>query len=327
MAPNIKQLKILIFAPNWVGDTIMSMPLVRSIRAQFPDSKIILIARPHLASLWQEEAFSDGVWLFDIFNKRTPLSGYIDLALKIKKIKFDLAIILPHSFRWALLVYLLKIPKRVGYAVKGRGFLLTKSLKYKFSDITKKHMIDGYLELVRLCNIEPSYKEVFLRLSDEISERSLKILYQYGIGSSESIIAIAPGALYGPAKRWPLEYFASLADTLAKELNVKIAILGSSNEQELAMEIKELMQEKAINLTGQTDLITTAGIIKRSLLLISNDSGLMHLGVAVNTKTIGIFGSTSSRWTGPYGKAISKQRVVCSSLACSPCFKKTCPFR
>ncbi len=315
---------ILIFSPNWVGDTIMSMPMVRSVRAQFPNAKIFVVARPEVAVLWESDRTANKVWLFDIFAPGTKLIDYIILMLKIRRHRIDCAIILPLAFRLALLCVLSGVSVRIGYNTSHRGIILTKSIEYDFKRLTQEHMIDNYLNIAKQCGIPATQRDPALLVNSAVYQKLIGVLSASGVSSGDFLVGVAPGAAYGPAKRWPEGKFLLLVKRLIEEMHAKIVLLGSASESSVAEKIATSLGACVCNLVGKTSLIEAAAVIKRCDLLVSNDSGLMHLGYAVNTSTVGIFTSTSNVWTGPRWQAPGKHISVRSRIECSPCFSKAC---
>lgn len=314
--------KILIFGPNWVGDAIMSTPMVSSLKKVFPDAIIIMVVKPYVYSLWKTNTSIDEIWTFKapkVFN----IFAYLKLFWRIKKYHFDLTIILPHYFRYAFLALLSGINYRIGYNVRHRGIFLTHSLDYNHN-LRKKHMVENYSDILRVMAIEPENKRLTLTIDFNNQIKAKEILEENNINSEDLVIGLAPGAIYGPAKRWPKERYAEIADKIINEYQAKVIIFIGPMERALGYEIEKIMFNKPIILNCDDSLLGTAALIKRCNLFITNDSGLMHIAAAVKTKIIAIFGSTSSDWTGPYGNG---HIVVKKPIVCSPCFKRKCQFK
>jgi len=314
--------KLLVFGPNWIGDTIMSTPMLSSLRKAFPSVHIVMVVKPYAYDLWKWNPFVDEIWTFKaprIYN----IFAYLKLFWKIKKNQFDLTIILPHCLRYALITFLVGIPHRVGYNVAHRGVFLTHTLEYNLS-LRKKHMVDNYLDILKAISIEPRSKDLILDIDLNSQAKAEKILEDNHIHSEDLVIGIAPGAIYGEAKRWPKERYAELADNIIGKYNAKVLIFTGVMERKLGEEIKKSMRYVPIMFNGNITLLETAALIKRCNLFITNDSGLMHIAASVKTKIIAIFGSTSPDWTGPYGDG---HMVIRKKIDCSPCFERKCHLK
>ena len=314
--------KILIFSPNWVGDTIMAIPLVGSLRETFPSARLVMAVKPYVSSLWETNPFIDEIWLLDTDSAYKGIFSYFKLINKMKNSHFDIAIILPHYFMYALFVFLAGIKYRVGFNVRHRGIFLTKAVNYSLQ-LRKKHMVENYLDIIRSIGIEPERKELFLGINTEDQFYAEKILEKNRINPEDLVVGIAPGAIYGKAKRWPKEYYAGLCDELIDKYDAKIFIFVGLMEKKVAFRIKNLMQNLPIIIEPEANLRQMAYLIQRCNVFISNDSGLMHIAAAVKTRVIAIFGSTSPDWTRPYGDG---HIILRKPMACSPCFKKKCPY-
>jgi heptosyltransferase-2 len=212
---------------------------------------------------------------------------------------------------------------RIGYNVEQRGIFLTHALDYN-SSLREKHMVENYLDILRAIGVEPERKELVLNIDSKTQIKVEEIMQKKGIMLEDLVIGIAPGAIYGEAKRWPKERFIELADTLIEKYNAKILIFTGPMEKELGYEIKKMMKNSPLTFNGDNPLLETAALIKRCNLFITNDSGLMHVAAAVKTKIIAIFGSTSPEWTKPYGDG---HIIIRKTIDCSPCFKRKCRYR
>lgn len=314
--------KILIFGPNWIGDTIMSTPLVSALKESLPKAHITIAIKPYLSPLWKNNPYINEIWEVKMAPKYRLLT-YWGLFKRIKKEKFDLAIVLPHCLRYVLISFLARVPGRIGYDISGlRRRFLTHSLPYT-QDLRKEHMVKNYLNILKLIGIKPKEKELILNIDYDSQKAAENTLRDKGIKSDDLIIGIAPGATYGKTKRWSEYKFAELANSIAKRYLAKIIVFISPDEKKLSYKIKKLLNKQSIILDSNCSLPEIASLIKRCRLFISNDSGLMHIASALGVKVIAIFGSSSPLWTAPYG---SGHTVIKKELSCSPCFKKKCPY-
>ncbi|MBP7087894.1 MAG: lipopolysaccharide heptosyltransferase II [Candidatus Omnitrophica bacterium] len=314
--------KILIFGPNWIGDTMMSTPLVRTLKESLPKAHITIAIKPYLSPLWKNNPYINEIWEVKMVQ-RYRLLTYWGLFKRIKKQKFDLVIVLPHCLRYVLISFLARIPNRIGYDISWlRKQFLNSSLAYT-QDLKKEHMVKNYLGILKLIGIKPKEKELILDIDYDSQKAAENTLKDKGIKPDDLIIGIAPGATYGKAKRWPEYKFAELTNSIAKRYLAKIMVFIGPDENKLSHKIKNLLNKQSIILDNNSSLLEVASLIKRCRLLISNDSGLMHIASALGVKVIAIFGSSSPLWTAPYGNG---HTVIKKELSCSPCFKKKCPY-
>jgi heptosyltransferase-2 len=308
--------KILIRGPNWVGDSVLAIPAMKAIRAHFNDAEITLLVRPWVAGLFTTAPFVDKVW-----TEARP-AGVLDwsrITGEIRERHFDLAVLFPNSFESALMMFLGRVPVRLGYATDNRSILLTKAM---IPSTDHRHQVQYYLDLVRSFSTGSAPSIEINATSDERAE-ARRLLTSAGIGRNERFLVLNPGAAYGSAKRWSEECFAETADLIGHELNLRVAVIGSATEMDAAEKIRSGMKAPAALLTGKTTLETLIGVLSESSLMITNDSGPMHIAAALGVPTIAVFGSTDDRVTGPIGP---RTRVVKHTVDCSPCLLRQCPI-
>jgi heptosyltransferase-2 len=212
------------------------------------------------------------------------------------------------------------VPVRVGADVGGRGIFLTHAPADQ-ARVRHRHMIENYLGLLRMIGLEPGPAELVLPVDHTAQVATDEILAANGVKASDLVIGLAPGATYGPAKRWPKECFAELADRLMTECRAKVMLLLGPQERELGGEIRSLTRQAPLLWERNFPLLEVAALIKRCRVFIANDSGLMHMAAAVGTPVIALFGSTSPVWTSPGGPG---HLVLRKPIACSPCFQRRC---
>jgi heptosyltransferase-2 len=238
----------------------------------------------------------------------------------LKGKKFDAAILLQNAIEAAIIVLAAGIPLRAGYDSDARGLLLTHRV-HCTEEIRKVHQIDYYLEMVKALGCVPVDRE--MHLESKINPLDVQdSLRKFIPETKKTVIGIAPGATYGPAKRWFPDRFAAVADKLNEHLSSQGILLGGKADWEVAQEVQKLARTKLINLAGKTTLREAIYLISQCRLFISNDSGLMHIAGALNIPTIALFGSTNPVTTSPAG---NKSTIVRREVSCSPCLKETCP--
>jgi len=321
---NIKKLpregidKILIRGTNWIGDAILTLPAVASIRATYPQAHIAVLVKPWVADIYGLFSAVDEVIIYE--NKFDTPAGVFRLARMLKGEKFDAAILLQNAIEAAIIALAAGIPLRAGYDSDARSLLLTYRV-HRTEEIRKVHQIDYYLEMVKALGCVPVDRE--MHLESKINPLDAHDILRKFIPETEKIIiGIAPGATYGPAKRWLPDRFAAVMDNLSEHFSSQGILLGGKADWEVAQEVQSLAQTKLINLSGKTTLREAIYLISQCHLFISNDSGLMHIAGALNIPTIALFGSTNPATTAPVG---NKSIIVRKEVSCSPCLKKTCP--
>lgn len=309
---------IIIRGTNWIGDAILTLPAMASIRSTYPRAHIAVLAKPWVADIYKLFSDVDEVIIYE--NKYDTPAGVFRLANMLKKRAFGAAILLQNAIESAIIAFAAGIPLRAGYNSDGRGLLLTHSVK-RTKKIKKAHQIDYYLEMVKALGCVPVNRE--MRLETRLNPQDAQyIVKKYIPETGKTIIGIAPGATYGPAKRWLPERFASVADKLSDSFPMQGIIFGSKSDCEIAEEVGGAARNELINLAGKTNLLEAIYLISQCRLFISNDSGLMHIAGALNIPTVAIFGSTNPVTTSPAG---SKTIIVHQDVDCSPCLEKTCP--
>jgi len=309
---------ILIRGTNWIGDAILTLPAMASIRATYPHAHIAVLVKPWVADIYKLFSAVDEVIIYEA-KYDTP-AGVFRLASMLKNRNFDAAILLQNAIEAAIIAFMARIPLRAGYRSDARGLLLTHSVK-RTKEIRKVHQIEYYLEMVKALGCVSADRE--MRLPTRINIQDARnILQKYIPETNKSIIGIAPGATYGPAKRWFPERFAAVADKLSESFPMQGILLGSKADWETAEEVRKAARTKLINLAGKTSLREAIHLISQCRLFISNDSGLMHISGALNIPTVAIFGSTNPITTSPAG---NKTTIVHQNVSCSPCLEETCP--
>ena len=309
--------KILIRGPNWVGDAVLAIPAMKAMRGHFPGAEITLLVRPWVAGLFTAAPFIDQVWSEE---KPSGVGDWTRVIRDIRKRRFDLALVLPNSFESALMMLLGGVPRRVGYATDGRRWILTNAIA---PDGGAQHQVHYYLELVKLLSAHVERSLIEIQATNDERADARKLLTAEGILHGEPFLVVNAGAAYGSAKRWHEDRFASVADTLAGELGLHVAHIGSQAERPIAEQIRNLMKTRPAVLNGKTSLETLIGVLAESSLMITNDSGPMHMAAALGVPTVAVFGSTDERVTGPCG---SRTRIVKHAVECSPCLLRECPI-
>ena len=310
--------QILIRGTNWIGDAILTLPAVASIRATYPKARIAMLAKPLVADIYELFSGLDEMIIFE--KKYDNPTGVLKLAQSLKGRKFDAAILLQNAVEAAIIALAAGIPLRAGYDSDARGLLLTHRVR-RTKEIRNVHQVDYYLEMVKALGCLPVDRDMHMEKRLNSSDRK-DVLNKYIPDLDQSIIGIAPGATYGPAKKWFPDRFAAVADSLSREYSARIIVMGGKADIETAQEVQKSAKTRLIDLSGKTTLREAIYLISQCRLFISNDSGLMHVAGALNIPTVAIFGSTNPGTTAPMG---SRSVIVRHEVPCSPCLKKTCP--
>jgi heptosyltransferase II len=296
----LKPFRILIRSSNWLGDAVMSVPAVRAIKGGRPDTHVTVAAPGKLAALWKIVPEADEVIVLP------SKSIFVAARLFRQKPPFDVAILFPNSLRSALEVFLARIPRRVGLTGHWRRWLLNQRPRDTFSRGIV-HQTYKYLELASTmgAKVEPQFP----------SANSIK-------GRRDQFkFALCPGAEYGPAKRWPR--FAEVAQEIAARFLVQWILVGTAGDVAVGFEIAEKLGERCVNRIGQTTLEELIDELRGCDMLLTNDTGTMHLAALLRVPTVSIFGSTEPLRTGPLGQG---HRIFRHHVECSPCFLRECPL-
>jgi heptosyltransferase-2 len=299
----------------------MTLPALEAIRECFPEKTVTVLAKPWVSPLFENHPMVDEV--LSIGKERGFFLSLVEIfkvASQIRRSKFDLAILFQNAFEAALIAYLAGIKYRVGYKTDHRGFLLSHPIIK--DDKNDSHQVEYYLSLVRAMGCKAKSKDPELYVSKEYDTNTFSDFFGGGIARNDLILGLGPGASFGPAKRWPPDRFASLADMAVEKWNAKVFIFGSKAEKDICNQVSRRMNYSSINLCGETELEEAMALIKRCNMFVSNDSGLMHMAAALSVPLVAVFGSTDPVATGPRG---SNTRIVRHQVDCSPCLQRKCP--
>ena len=308
---DISKSKILIRTPNWLGDLVIATGFINAVLDNFPNSEVDLIIKSGLESLPIKHRGK-----IIIFDPEICSSG--SFGKKLSKENYDTFYVLPPSFSSAWMAFKSKIPNRIGYAGQFRSILLSNAKKNENQSRTE-HILKEYINLISPKISFEKYPPI-LKISKEWIDIKLNS-FKYQL--PKSFFALSPGASYGPAKQWPINYYRKLAKKINKFFNCKILILGTLKDFAQAEEISSGL-DSVNNLCGKTSPEQLLAILSKAILLVSNDSGSMHLMGALQKPQIAIFGSTSPKWTSPINPY---SIVINKDIKCSPCFERTCKYK
>jgi heptosyltransferase-2 len=317
--------RILIRATNWVGDAILALPALRAVRGRFADAELVIVARPYVAEIYQDQEICDRLVTYDPRGLHAGFRGRERLAAELRKQKFDVALLLQNAFDAAWLALRAGIPERIGYARDGRSFLLTKAVPVPKPGEIPAHEKFYYLELLRRVgwlDALPQDSCISLKVSEKNRSKASEFFHTAGVRPDTLRIAIGAGASYGSAKCWPPERFAELANRLEASTEGDVILFGTAAEAPVSSAIASAMRHRPIDLTGKTAIADLPALLSQCHLFIGNDSGAMHVAAAVGLPVVAVFGPTDPSGTAP---VTPKCTIVQEKPYCSPCFLRRCP--
>jgi heptosyltransferase-2 len=319
-------MNIAVFCPSFIGDTVMATPTFRAIRRGFPHATIAGVIRPNVAPTLDGTTWFDELIRFDPRSSDAG-SRMIKVVGRLRQARYEVAVLLPNTFRVAAMAWLAEIPRRIGYVRYARDWLLTDRLHYPRDARNRRiptPIVESYIQLARRlgCPVDSIQVELCTTGQDEAAaDRAWASL---GFSSSERVVCLNTGGAYGPAKNWPLPYFAQLARRLADETDVWVLILCGPSERESARETAYLANHpRVVSLAGETlGIGLTKACIRRAALLITTDSGPRHFAAAFHTPVITLFGPTHIAWTRTHHP---QAWHLFYPVECGPCQKRICP--
>jgi heptosyltransferase-2 len=307
-------MRIAVRATNWVGDAVMSLPALAAVRRKFPDAHIAVVARPWVSDLYGEEPFADEIIPY-VKERRG------ETVRRLRDGKFDAALLLQNAFDAAWLVWRARIPQRIGYARDARGWLLTTAARVPGKGEIPEHETYYYLELLRRAGwLEALPERVDVRLQCAARMKT------DAARSGRRVVGVSPGAAYGSAKRWIPERFAESAVRVAGELGAEVEVHGSREEAELCAQVSALIAARGVRAgswAGRTSLKQFMERVAGCEVMLTNDSGAMHIAYALGVPTVAVFGATNHVTTGPSGDHAA---VVRKPVECAPCLLRECPI-
>ena len=319
-------MKTLVVAPNWIGDALMAQPLLTLLKRADPAGCIVCLAPRWVAPVLDAMPEVDRTIATDLVHGALQWKARRTLAVALRAESFDRAFVLPNSFKSALIPWLARIPERVGYRGEARYGLMNRRADGPSPALA---MRARYAALAAVVGIDVREPLPIPRLEVESSAIDA-VRARFGLGRDTELIALCPGAEYGPAKRWPAAHFATLAiDVLAARPDAHVLLMGGPGDRDIAATIVAAVvdgrpaADRLHDLTGRTDLAEAIALIAASASVVSNDSGLMHVAAALSRPQVAIFGSSDPRHTPPLSP---RATTLWLHLDCSPCFERTCPL-
>lgn len=320
---------LVVMCPNLIGDTVMATPLLRALRAGFPEATIHALAKPFVAPVLDGLPLVDSVIRFDPKSK-DPALGPPAAFSQIKAIAPETIVLLPNSFRSAMFAWHAGVPRRVGYRRGGRGILLTDGPappNRTWRGYRPLPAVDYYLGIARYlgCPDTGSHLEQATTAADEAAAGDF--LREAGLDDAHPLVVFNTGGAFGPAKNWPAEHFASLAAGLLRNIpTARIAIICGPAEAENARRIAQLAADRRVATPAGRPLSVglSKAIIRRARLMVTTDSGPRHFATAFGIPTISLFGPTHIEWTRTMHYAAVHLQVP---VPCGPCQQGACPLK
>lgn len=313
--------KILIFGPAWVGDMVMAQCLFTLLKSEDPTVEIDVLAPAWSLPLLARMPEVSNAIVMPLGHGQFNLIERFRIGKSLRAKKYDQAIVLPNSFKSALVLFFAKIPKRTGWVGELRYGVLNdvRSLdKKRYPLMIERFMALGLPPDAPLPAVYPQPK---LMISAETQKHTLE---KYQLSTpTKPILALCPGAEFGPAKRWPENYYADVANQKLNE-GWDVWIFGSPKDMPVADAIMQLTQQRCVNFTGKTKLEEAVDLLALSTAVVSNDSGLMHIAAALQKPLVAVYGPTSAGFTPPLNK---DAKVLTLHLECQPCFQRECPLK
>jgi heptosyltransferase II len=306
--------RLLVVAPNWLGDAVMALPAITDVHRGAVDASIDVAARPSVAPLF---TLVDGVREVVVLEHRSPVTR--DFAADLAGRPYDAALLLPNSFQSALTAWRAGIPHRWGFRTDLRAPLLTTAVQRP----GKGHQAAYYQHLTRELGFQSGPLEPRIDIPASLRQAGAELLKSVGWDGSRPLMAIAPGAAYGGAKRWPATSFAAVVDGLARD-GVAAVLIGGAGDRGAGHELMTAATSTPFDLIGRTELRVLGGVLANCRGLVSNDSGAMHFAAAIGVAVTAMFGPTEEWATRPLGPV--PPVVLIHDVWCRPCMLRECPI-
>ena len=320
--------RILVRGPNWLGDAVMCEPALRGLRRLFPDAQIALLVKPAVADLFTGHPALTRVLIYDGKGCHAGLFGKWALAEQLRRQSFDLAILFQNAFEAAFLTFLAGVPRRYGYATDGRSLLLSNPVAVP-DRRALTHQVRYYWDLLKPLGLTSDPPAPELVVSPEEEQAMAGRFTQGGLTANDVVVGINPGSTYVGAKRWLPERYAEATERLCRTLResrnqqVGVVIFGAKGEERLGQEIAARLSSPSLVLSGTTTIRELMAALKRCAMLLTNDTGPMHIASAFQVPLVAIFGPTDWRTTSPFGSA---HAIVRQPVDCAPCLLRECPI-
>ena len=314
----------LLWMPNWIGDVVLTLPVIQSLRRAYPVARISVVAKSPSDELLMGHPSINTVFTLPSGSE----NGFLQqakFARNLKKFNFDVGVVFPNSFDSAILLSLTQVKCSLGYNTDAREILLTHPVKTTSRLKKAQYRVEYFFKILSSLKLDTPDREFAPLISQEGDATTREVLLDMGLDEDEEFLTLHPGTSK-VERGWHAERFGILCQKLIKEDGKRVVLLGTEKESELMNRIRNSDQSKTIKIIPPVNLRVLTGFLKKSRLFIGNDSGLMHLAAMVGVPVLGIFGPGSPETTGPY-MAMEKQEMVTKNFSCPPCkqrFFKEC---
>ncbi len=315
----MKKYKILVVGPSWVGDMVMAQSLFITLKNAYPDCQIDVLAPVWTLSLLERMPEVTKAIAMPLPRGKFGLLERIKLGLSLRSESYQQAILLPNSWKSAIPTFIARIPVRTGYIGEFRWGLLNDARKLDKKLLTMTVQRFVALGLPKEAPMPPVCPKPLLAINKDRQQATIE---KFKLTPSTRVLALCPGAEYGPAKRWPIEYYAKVARHKIDQGD-QVWLFGSAKDKADADQINKETLGACTDFTGRTSLAEAVDLLSLADTVVSNDSGLMHVAAALDKKLIAIYGSSDPGFTPPLN---DKARILSLNLACAPCFKRDCPL-
>ncbi|HJU98979.1 MAG TPA: lipopolysaccharide heptosyltransferase II [Burkholderiaceae bacterium] len=318
--------RTLVISPNWIGDAVMAQPLLQRLRAAHPERPIDVLAPPSVSPVWRQMAEVDEVLETPFRHGALQLRERWKYARALRRRGYVDAYVLPNTLKYALIPWLAGIARRVGYKGESRYGLINVM---HHDELPPRPMVAFYAALAEAPQTVqgPGWRAALPRPALRASaEQIAAACARAGLDPARPLLAFAPGAEFGGAKRWPAEHFAALAEAvLAAHPQARIALLGSPKDREVCDAVRTAAggNDAIVNLAGATSLAEAVALIAHAAAVVANDSGLLHIASALNRPVLALYGPTDPDHAPPFSDLAASLSL---RLDCAPCRQRECPL-
>jgi len=318
MQPNPS--RYLIVAPAWVGDMVMAQSLFKALKQQQPDCLIDLLAPAWSIALSDRMPEINHAFIQSVGHGSLGLSARYQQAQQLKHQQYSHAIVLPNSFKSALVVRWANIPTRRGYVGEWRYPLLNQT--HRLDKQILYRTVDRFVALASAQAATQVPDHIPIPALNSDPQQIQTSLDKFGLSTQQPVLCLCPGAEYGPAKCWPAQHYAAIAKQHQQQQG-QVWVLGSEKDKTIGEAIQSHCDQPIQQLCGQTSLSEAIDLLAASHAVVSNDSGLMHIAAALGKPLVALYGSSDPKFTPPLHR---QAKILSLTLSCSPCFKRTCPL-
>jgi heptosyltransferase-2 len=320
--------RLLVLAPNWLGDAVMALPAIADLRRAFPAARLTVAARASVAAAFELAPGIDGVMTLEWNGRRGQRRAFQADVRRLRATASDTVVLLPNSFASAWMAWRAGVTRRWGYAGDFRSWLLTRAVRKPDVSV---HQGAYYQHLVAALGVANGLLQPTLTVRPADVDRARRLLHAHGWDGRRPLVALAPGAAYGTAKQWLPEYFVRLVRDLVERDGATCVLVGgkgpdAATTAQVRAAQPESVHELVIDLAGATTLHELAGVLSLAHACVSNDSGAMHVAAALGVPVVAVFGPTNERETAPLARAPRLARVLTHPVDCRPCMLRECPI-